>query len=293
MPPFVVGEDTNLRTSKNVWIYDGETTGQGRRQITVDSSCSSYRVVIGGDRIDYKTTSNSNTYHNSVIILGGESRIQNPGSPSIAYSGVTIQGSYSYFFANSKRDSSETNPNLNDILFQGVHLLGHFSDIYTQDSWKDSWSENNGVNANGGPGFKATSHIPYNLGIIQEGAYSTFSGTSEGVVIMGTCGVFECVNRGVFICANPEENPELQRTGYSLPQRYTGIGIGIFGATRTRQKLEDGYGSSIFGNSHIVLSSMDKHPTILHGNMRLGDDFTLKDKDGRIVIFENGKLVTK
>ena len=149
-------------------------------------------------------------------------------------------------------------------------------------------------------------------GTLITGYGCTFSATYpfEGVAILGDINSAEIpLNYGVVIQGTYNINGSLYAfkeddddkrsvhvsQGEMIPEGYTyrytkvnGGGIYIRGCTEFNANAS---GYSEYGRSLIQGSTWKGVPTMLNGNFQLGKNFTLKDKDGKTIIFQNGKLV--
>ena len=119
---------------------------------------------------------------------------------------------------------------------------------------------------------------------------TVISNPLEGVMIVGGRSVIKAKkNRGVIIGGIINTNLEQELTEEeqkfkTVSSVVEGEGIFIRGQLRNVSQQELSSGSLIHGST-VVTS-----PTHLGGSFILDKDFTLKDKDGKTIIFENGQL---
>lgn len=236
-------------------------------------------MFITGTNFKYNNTAQ---YDNSVIISGNNSKIS---GLDFVYDGVSIQGMTGTIICEEK---SNTAP-LYDIATRGVHIAGKNAVIKNSQSFTLEKTTEREV-------FWGDTKYFYNRGTLVLGENSIFSGHNAGSLLMADTSTLETENSGVVICGSTCEK---HNTGTNdgpiiAYNRFKNSGIMIFGKRSKANllpPLEDGTpdgGHNI--PSCIMFSEYSPLATELSGYIKLTEDCTILDKDGKEII-RNGVKV--
>ena len=271
-------------------IYDGG------KKIDPNNTSQDYNrsTITGvGTTFDHRT-------NRSVLIMGQNSTYTSTHTSGFS-SGVTLMGSWAKITAPELPKNNESN--VTNLAIDGLVLCGSNTDVWTETAFNDDNIQNS--ERYGGKGI----HI---RGVGVFGTNSTIAtrdNNNEGLILGGALNVVKAHNNsGVIIVSRPSnvsyydyinnnrqdtvQNPEWnESTSKRRTGKVEGIGIYIAGSG-INLKEKDDHGNNISYNSTIQGSTVANLPTILEGNFQLGSNFTLKDKDGKTIIFQNGLLKT-
>ena len=270
IPPFVIGEDSDPKTTNNVVIYGGST----------------------------KKEPNTNTTQ----IFGRFSTIDVSLNPP--FSGVTIGGRQTELFV-SKKQSKKANGGVkimgdnslihvdldstdySDLFLTGVIIAGYESHIWSKNSWSGAGKLDNSGGVQCG-------------GVIILGRASTCSTLTPscGLILGGSRIVPEINgNNGVVIIGTEKEKSDqyfdpqtgMPSTGGTRHTHNFRNSLGIFMRGVFQQADNDNLMVDGTCNSLIEGSDNTNLPTLLKGHFKFHNDFQLKDKDGQILI-DTGKV---
>ena len=203
------------------------------------------------------------------------------------------------------------------IAGDGTHIWDHYSwrgqnvDTHTGNTKYEDFKNFEGETDNWVQATDFWGGLRY-TGTLITGYGCTFSATFAfgGVAILGDINSAEIpLNYGVVIQGEYNNNGSMYafkegdddkpsvhvNVNTTIPDGYTyrytkveGGGIYIRGAKGMNANPPT---SSTGDRSLIQGSTWENAPTMLKGNFQLGENFSLKDKDGKTFIFQNGKLV--
>ena len=247
--------------STSSWFYDGHEK--------VDDKGSVYKKnIVSGAHTTYSMSGGSGVNmfgHNSILL---------PNSNEQNYfQGVYIFGGYGKTIRLEHTTEAINAP----FSFAGIHLYGRRGEVYGGDSFTENFS------AEG-----TTPHKIRNVGVVAMGRQAVFSGLNSGVLLEGADSIHETENRGVIITGSylAQEKFTSQGVDDIIKTSNKGGGIRILGQRQTQIENSNAYS---YGNSSIECSTLIKVPTILDGNIKLGENCNIYDKDGTQLV-NKGKL---
>ena len=237
-------------------------------------------------------------YNRSTLIMGNNSTYTATGlgdEQRPFCGGVVVLGGDSKLTAPER--NKPASGNTNTMSFDGVIVAGSRTDVWTKTAFSEDISNETPF---GGKGIMID-------GCALFGKQSTVAlrdVQNTGLIMLGEASVVKAKNNsGVIISSRPinyslqkyDENgvrdfdtKETDGTEGRRKNEVSGLGIYITGSEMDATNYTNG--AYTIKNSMIQGSSNTLHPTILKGSFKLDDEFTLYARDGKTIIFQNGKL---
>ena len=262
LSPFIVGEDEDFINSTSSWFYDGHETVEDKGNVYKKN-------ILSGAHTTYSMSGGS-----GVNVFGHNSLLKPNSDEQNYFQGVYIFGGYGKTIRLEHTSETINSP----FSFAGIHLYGRRGEVYGGDSFTENFQKED------------ARHIIRNSGVLAMGRQGVFSGLNSGVLLEGDDAIHETVNRGVIITGAYQTQgtyTSIQETTNIIKTSNNGGGIRILGQ---RKEQIEGKNEYSYKNSSIECSTLKEIPTILDGNIKLGESCNLSDVDGKEII-KNGKWI--